>query len=228
VFSGSTYEVHHTRSTSAYWAIPDHVSDRLANSNSRLRIHAEYRVPQLQRVLCGVVVAARFFPPQSAGWRAADRRAPSASITMRVQSDKHCNTRLASAAVAEETGGTLGLWQGRYVAINNTTPVDLSDDVRSAGAGRISLQRGDGYAHGGIPVLRALRVFVDAGEHPAPGRRMTTRSAAHCTGDLFDLSVGSRIVPQRTLQGGFDLTAINVTNKYALYNFCRRSAERTT
>jgi len=92
-------------------------------------------------------VAARFFPPQSAGLAPLRRQAVlrSASITMRSSiRQRICNTRLASAgrgrrklAVRLGPGGRVGTVCDQQHYASRPERID----VRSAGAGRISLQR---------------------------------------------------------------------------------------
>ena len=60
---------------------------------------------------------------------------------------------------------------------------------------------------------------MSASQHPEP--RTTTRThPASPPRNLFDLSVGQEnIFHKERYKLDLDLTAINVTNKYALYNF---------
>jgi len=63
---------------------------------------------------------------------------------------------------------------------------------------------------------------------PAPNTATRQESAAHCARNLFDASLGKdNIFHKERFKTNLDFTAINVTNKYALYNFLSHLAART-
>ncbi len=69
---------------------------------------------------------------------------------------------------------------------------------------------------------RGVAVYLQAGNDiPAPGtERQRPRPTAHSHPRTFDATVGKdNIFRASRYKMNLDLTAINITNKYALYNF---------
>jgi hypothetical protein len=177
-------------------------------------------------------VAARFFPPQSAGAGAAPQ---TGGQPFRIDHDEKFNqtTHLQYTL----TRGKLlnGLWSGfnwRYdsgmvagavpFAVNNTTSVDLSGLTN------------DQQAEAGL-TCNGVKATLAAGFHscapsqyssslvsiPTPGTENDDKNPPRIAPrNLFDASLGKdNIFHAKRYKTNFDLTAINVTNKYALYNF---------
>jgi hypothetical protein len=173
-------------------------------------------------------VAARFFPPQSAGAGAAPQ---TGGAPFRIDHDEKFN----QTTHLQYQIGKRGPWAGgnwRYdsglvagsvpYAINNTTPVDLSgltfDQQAQAGlaCNGVTATRTAGFQSCAPSEYSSTLVSI-----PAPGTENDDKNPPRIAPrDLFDLSVGQQNLFRRErYKVDFDLTAINVTNKYALYNF---------
>jgi hypothetical protein len=107
-------------------------------------------------------------------------------------------------------------------AINTTTPVDLSsltfDQQAQAGitCGGVAATRTSGFQSCAPSQYSSSLVSI-----PAPGTENDDKNPPRIAPrNLFDLSVGQEnIFHKERYKLDLDLTAINVTNKYALYNF---------
>ena len=101
-------------------------------------------------------------------------------------------------------------------------PVDLSGlTPRPAVRSGHHLRRGEGHPHCGIHFLPALQYSSSLVSIPAPGTENDDHNPPRIAPrNLFDVSIGQQNIFHREhYKTDFDLTAINVTNKYALYNF---------
>jgi hypothetical protein len=178
-------------------------------------------------------VAARFFSPQVGGLGTVPTTTPGQAF--RIDHDEKLNQTTHVQYQFAKHGPLNGVWAGwnwRYdsgqvagampFAVNSTTPVDLSGLTY------------DQQAQSGI-ICNGVRATVTAGFQsclpsqytsslitiPAPGTenddhnppRMQPRS-------LFDASLGQdNIFHKDRYKVNLNLTAVNVTDKYALYNF---------
>ncbi len=173
-------------------------------------------------------VAARFFPPQSAGAGAAPQ---TGGAPFRIDHDEKFN----QTTHLQYQIGKHGPWAGgnwRYdsglvagsvpFATDNTTPVDLSgltfDQQAQAGltCNGVTATRTAGFQSCAPSEYSSTLVSV-----PAPGTENDDKNPPRIAPrNLFDLSVGQQnLFRKERYKVDFDLTAINVTNKYALYNF---------
>jgi hypothetical protein len=173
-------------------------------------------------------VAARFFPPQSAGAGATPQ---TGGAPFRIDHDEKFN----QTTHLQYQIGKRGPWAGgnwRYdsglvagsvpYAINTTTPVDLSsltfDQQAQAGitCGGVAATRTSGFQSCAPSQYSSSLVSI-----PAPGTENDDKNPPRIAPrNLFDLSVGQEnIFHKERYKLDLDLTAINVTNKYALYNF---------
>jgi len=178
-------------------------------------------------------VAARFFSPQVGGLGTVP--ATTAGQAFRIDHDERFNEATHVQYQFPKRGRLTGAWAGwswRYdsgqvagampFAVNASTPVDLSG---------LSY---DQQAQSGI-ACNGLRATVTSGFQscqpsqytsalisiPAPGTENDDRNPPRIAPrSLFDASVGQdNIFHKEHYKVNLDLTAVNVTDKYALYNF---------
>jgi hypothetical protein len=173
-------------------------------------------------------VAARFFPPQSAG---AGATVGQSGTPFRIDHDEKFN----QTTHMQYQIGKRGPWAGgnwRYdsglvagsvpFATDTTTPVDLSgltfDQQAQAGliCNGVAATRTAGFQSCAPSQYSSSLVSI-----PAPGTENDDKNPPRIAPrNLFDLSVGQQnIFHKERYKVDLDLTAINVTNKYALYNF---------
>lgn len=173
-------------------------------------------------------VSARFFPPQSAGAGAAPQ---TGGQPFRIDHDEKFN----QTTHVQYQIGKRGPWAGanwRYdsgmvagqmpFAVNATTPVDLSgltfDQQAQAGilCGGVAATHTSGFTSCAPSQYSSSLVNV-----PAPGSENPDKNPPRIAPrNLFDLSVGQQnLFHKERYKVDLDLTAINITNKYALYNF---------
>ena len=173
-------------------------------------------------------VAARFFPPQSAGAGAAPQ---TGGQPFRIDHDEKFN----QTTHMQYQFGKRGPWVGgnwRYdsglvagsvpFATDTTTPVDLGgltfDQQAQAGitCGGVAATRTAGFQSCAPSQYSSSLVSI-----PAPGTENDDKNPPRIAPrNLFDLSLGQEnIFRKERYKLDLDLTAINVTNKYALYNF---------
>ncbi len=179
-------------------------------------------------------VAARFFPPQSAG---AGATVGQSGTPFRIDHDEKYNqTTHLQYTVSHDGHWVNGLWSGfnwRYdsglvagsvpFATDTTTPVDLSgltaDQQFEAGL------TCDGVAatlaNGGFTSCDPAGYTSKLVQIPAPGTENDDHNPPRIAPrNLFDVTLGkNNIFNKEHFKTDLDLTAINVTNKYALYNF---------
>jgi hypothetical protein len=192
-------------------------------------------VPQFHGVSAYFVassVSARFFPPQSAGAGAAPQ---TGGQPFRIDHDEKFNQ--TTHLQYTYSHGTLlrGLWSGfnwRYdsglvagavpFATDNTTPVDLSgltnDQQAQAGitCNGVKATLTQGFSSCAPAEYASSLVSI-----PAPGTENDDKNPPRIAPrNLFDASLGKdNLFHKDRYKVDFDVTAINVTNKYALYNF---------
>jgi hypothetical protein len=173
-------------------------------------------------------VAARFFPPQSAGAGAAPQ---TGGQPFRIDHDEKFNqTTHLQYQIGKRGPWTGGNW--RYdsglvagavpFATDTTTPVDLSgltfDQQAQAGitCGGVAATRTAGFQSCAPSQYASSLVSI-----PAPGTENDDKNPPRIAPrNLFDLSIGQQnIFRKERYTVDLDLTAINITNKYALYNF---------
>jgi hypothetical protein len=173
-------------------------------------------------------VAARFFPPQSAG---AGATVGQSGTPFRIDHDEKFN----QTTHVQYQIGKRGPWAGgnwRYdsglvagsvpFATDTTTPVDLSgltfDQQAQAGliCNGVAATRTAGFQSCAPSQYSSSLVSI-----PAPGTQDPDKNPSRIAPrNLFDLSVGQHnLFHKEHYKVDLDLTAINVTNKYALYNF---------
>jgi hypothetical protein len=173
-------------------------------------------------------VAARFFPPQSAGAGAAPQ---TGGQPFRIDHDEKFN----QTTHVQYQIGKRGPWAGgnwRYdsgmvagavpFAVNGTTPVNLSgltfDQQAEAGltCNGVAATRTAGFQSCAPSQYSSSLVSI-----PAPGTENDDKNPPRIAPrNLFDLSVGQQNMFRTDhYKVDLDLTAINITNKYALYNF---------
>src|ERR1035437_7222436 len=177
-------------------------------------------------------VAARFFPPQSAGAGAAPQ---TGGLPFRIDHDEKFN-QTTHLQYTYSRGKVLnGLWGGfnwRYdsglvagavpFATDTTTPVDLSgltnDQQFQAGitCNGVKATRTAGFQSCAPSAYSSSLVAI-----PAPGTENDDKNPPRIAPrNLFDASIGKdNLFRANRYKVNFDMTAINVTNKYALYNF---------
>ena len=177
-------------------------------------------------------VAARFFPPQVAG---AGATVGHARLPFRIDHDEKFNQTTHLQYTFSHGKELNGLWGGfnwRYdsgqvagqmpFAANSTDPVNLSGLTN------------DQQAQAGI-MCNGVKATLIAGFQscapsaysssllsvPAPGTENDDKNPPRIAPrNLFDASVGKdNLFHKDRYKMNLDLTAINVTNKYALYNF---------
>jgi len=173
-------------------------------------------------------VAARFFPPQVAG---AGATVGQSGQPFRIDHDEKFNQ---STHVQYQIGkrGPWAGWNWRYdsglvagampFATDSTTPVDLSGLTADQ-------QFESGITCGGVKATRTVGFTSCAPSQytsslvsiPAPGTENDDKNPPRIAArHLFDLSVGQQnIFRTERVKMDLDLTAVNITNQYALYNF---------
>ena len=177
-------------------------------------------------------VAARFFQPQSAGAGATPQ---TGGLPFRIDHDEKFN-QTTHAQYTYSHGKLLnGLWGGfnwRYdsglvagavpFATDSTTPVDLSgltnDQQFQAG---ITCNGVKATLTAGFQSCAPSQYSSSLVSIPAPGTENDDKNPPRIAHrDLFDASIGKdNLFRANRYKVNFDMTAINVTNKYALYNF---------
>jgi hypothetical protein len=188
-------------------------------------------VPQFHNISAYFIassVAARFFPPQSAGAGAAPH---SGSLPFRIDHDEKFN----QTTHVQYQFGKRGPWAGgnwRYdsgmvagsvpFATDATTSVDLSgltfDQQAEAGltCNGVKATRNSGFPSCAPSDYTSSLVTI-----PAPGTESDDHNPPRIAPrNLFDITVGQdNLFHAKRYKLNLDLTAINVTDKYALYNF---------
>ena len=218
-------------------------------------LHVE--VPQIHGISAYTVmssVAARFFPPQSAGAGAAPGQG---GYAFRIDHDEKFNqTSHLQYTFSHDGSWFNGLWSGfnwRYDSglvagsvpcYNVTDPNSLCNPIN--GGASITLPGGvagvdlsgltpdqqfeagltcDGVAatiaNGGFTSCDAAGYTSKLVTIPAPGTENDDHNPPRIAPrNLFDVSIGkNNLFNKERFKTDLDLTAINVTNKYALYNF---------
>ena len=177
-------------------------------------------------------VAARFFQPQSAGAGATPQ---TGGLPFRIDHDEKFN-QTTHAQYTYSHGKLLnGLWGGfnwRYdsglvagavpFATDNTTPVDLSgltnDQQFQAGltCNGVKATLAAGFQSCAPSQYSSSLVSI-----PAPGSENDDKNPPRIAPrNLFDASIGKdNLFHANRFKTNLDITAINVTDKYALYNF---------
>ncbi|HVZ82984.1 MAG TPA: TonB-dependent receptor [Terracidiphilus sp.] len=173
-------------------------------------------------------VAARFFPPQVAGAGATPQ---TGGQPFRIDHDEKFNQ---STHVQYQIGkrGPWAGWNWRYdsglvagsvpFATDSITPVDLSgltyDQQFEAGitCGGVKATPTSGFTSCAPNQYSSSLVSI-----PAPGTENDDKNPQRIAPrNLFDLSVGQQNIFRREhFKTDLDLTAVNITDKYALYNF---------
>jgi hypothetical protein len=177
-------------------------------------------------------VAARFFPPQVAG---AGATVGHAGLPFRIDHDEKFNQTTHVQYTVSRGKALNGLWSGfnwRYdsgqvagqmpFAINSTSPVDLSglsyDQQFQAGisCGGVKATPGSGFQSCAPSAYSSSLVKI-----PAPGTENDDKNPPRIAPrNLFDVSIGKdNLFHKDRYKMNLDLTAINVTNESALYNF---------
>jgi len=192
-------------------------------------------VPEFHGVSAYMVassVAARFFQPQSAGAGATPQ---TGGLPFRIDHDEKFN-QTTHVQYTYSRGKLLnGIWGGfnwRYdsglvagsvpFATDTTTPVDLSgltkDQQFQAG---ITCNGVKATLTAGFQSCAPSQYSSSLVSIPAPGTENDDKNPPRIAPrDLFDASLGKdNIFHANRYKLNLDLTAINVTNKYALYNF---------
>jgi hypothetical protein len=173
-------------------------------------------------------VSARFFPPQSAGAGAAPQ---TGGQPFRIDHDEKFNQTTHLQYQFGKRGPWAG-WNWRYdsglvagampYATDSTTPVDLSSLTPDQ-------EFEAGISCDGVPATPTLGfTSCDAAGYtsslvsiPAPGTENDDHNPPRVAPrNLFDATVGqNNIFRAQRYKMNLDVTAINLTNKYALYNF---------
>jgi hypothetical protein len=173
-------------------------------------------------------VAARFFPPQSAGAGAAPQ---TGGQPFRIDHDEKFNqTTHMQYQISKRGPWVGGNW--RYdsglvagavpFAADTTTPVDLSgltfDQQAEAG---ITCNGVKATPTAGFRSCAPAQYSSSLVSIPAPGTENDDKNPPRIAPrNLFDLTIGKdNIFHAQRYKLNLDMTAINVTNKYALYNF---------
>jgi len=177
-------------------------------------------------------VAARFFPPQVAGAGATPQ---TGGQPFRIDHDEKFNQTTHLQYQIPQGRFVKGIWGGfnwRYdsglvagsipYAINNTTPVDLSgltyDQQFQAGitCNGVKATPTSGFSSCAPNQYTSSLVSI-----PAPGTENDDKNPPRIAPrSLFDATLGKdNIFHADRFKTDFNLTAINFTNKYALYNF---------
>ncbi len=197
-------------------------------------------------------VAARFFPPQSAGAGAAPGQG---GYAFRIDHDEKFNqTTHLQYTVSHEGSWVNGLWSGfnwRYDSglvagsvpcYNVTDPNSLCNPINGGASITIGGQPGvdlsgltpDEQFEAGI-ICNGVAATPTSGfdsclasqyksqlvQIPAPGTENDDKNPPRIAPrNLFDVTIGkNNIFNREHYKTNLDLTAINVTDKYALYNF---------
>jgi hypothetical protein len=177
-------------------------------------------------------VAARFFQPQSAGAGAAPQ---TGGLPFRIDHDEKFNQTTHLQYTLTRNNWLNSLWGGfnwRYdsglvagsipFATDNTTPVDLSgltyDQQFEAG---ITCNGVKATPTSGFTSCAPSQYSSSLVSIPAPGTENDDKNPPRIAPrNLFDATLGKdNLFHAERYKVNFDLTAINVTNKYALYNF---------
>ena len=178
-------------------------------------------------------VAARFFPPQSAG---AGATVGQGGSPFRIDHDEKFNeTTHLQYTVSRDGSWFNGFWSGfnwRYdsglvagavpFAADTTTPVDLSgltfDQQAEAG---LTCNGTKATFTAGFQSCAPSQYSSTLVSIPAPGTENDDHNPPRIAPrSLFDVSIGkNNIFNKEHFKTDLDLTAINFTNKYALYNF---------
>ena len=177
-------------------------------------------------------VAARFFPPQVAG---AGATVGHAGLPFRIDHDEKFNETTHVQYTLARGKMLNGLWGGfnwRYdsgqvvgqmpFAANSATPVNLSglsnDQQFQAGIMCNGVKATLGAAFQSCVPSQYSSSLVTI---PAPGKENDDKNPPRIASrNLFDASIGKENLFHRDrFKTNLDLTAINLTNKYALYNF---------
>lgn len=173
-------------------------------------------------------VAARFFPPQVAG---AGATVGKSGQPFRIDHDEKFNQTVHVQYQFGKRGPWAG-WNWRFdsgqvagaipFAVDNTTPVDLSgltNDQQfqagiTCGGVKATLQQGFTSC---APSQYASRLI----NLPAPGTQNPDKNPARMVPrNLFDLSIGQdNIFRADRYKVDLNVTAVNLANQYALYNF---------
>ncbi len=192
-------------------------------------LHVE--VPELHHFSAYAVmssVAARFFPPQVAG---AGATVGQSGQPFRIDHDEKFN----ETTHVQYQFGKRGPWGGanwRFdsgqvagsmpFASDGTTPVDLSgltnDEQFEAG---ITCNGVKATPTAGFESCAPSQYGSTLVKIPAPGMENDDKNPPRIASrNLFDVTVGQQnIFHKERYKTDFDLTAVNVTNEYALYNF---------
>jgi hypothetical protein len=173
-------------------------------------------------------VAARFFPPQSAG---AGATVGQSGAPFRIDHDEKFNQTTHVQYQIGKRGPWAG-WNWRYdsglvagsvpFATDNATPVDLSgltfDQQAEAG---ITCNGVAATLTAGFLSCASSKYSSSLVSIPAPGTENDDKNPPRIAPrNLFDATVGQQnLFHAEHYKVDLDLTAINVTNKYALYNF---------
>ena len=177
-------------------------------------------------------VAARFFPPQVGG---LGTTVGQNGLPFRIDHDEKFNETAHVQYQFAKNGRLKGLWAGwnwRYdsglvagampFATDTTTPVDLSgltyDQQAQSGitCGGVAATRAAGF-HSCMPSQYNSSLIAI----PAPGTENDDHNPPRVAPrSLFDASVGQdNIFHKERYKVNVDLTAVNLTDKYSLYNF---------
>lgn len=200
--------------------------------NSKIPGYAlNLEVPQIHNFSAYVVmssVAARFFPPQVAG---AGATVGQSGQPFRIDHDEKLNQTTHLQYQFGKRGPWAG-WNWRYdsgqvagampFAVNDTTPVDLSgltyNQQAQAGIACNGVRATPQSGFGSCAPSQYTSSLITI---PAPGTQNDDKNPARIAPrNLFDLSVGQQnIFHKERFKTDLDLTAVNLTNEYALYNF---------
>lgn len=173
-------------------------------------------------------VAARFFGPQVAG---AGATVGQSSDPFRIDHDEKFNENAHLQYQVGKSGPWVG-WNWRYdsglvageapYAASATGTVDLSgltyDQQAQAGltCGGVAATRSAGFSSCAASQYGSTLLSI-----PAPGTENDDKNPPRIAPrNLFDMSVGQQnLFRAKRLKTDLTLTAVNLTNKYALYNF---------
>jgi hypothetical protein len=177
-------------------------------------------------------VAARFFQPQSAGAGATPQ---TGGLPFRIDHDEKFNQTTHVQYTYSRGKALNGMWGSfnwRYdsglvagavpFATDNTTPVDLSgltnDQQFQAG---IACNGIKATLTAGFQSCAPSQYSSSLVSIPAPGTENDDHNPPRIAPrDLFDASIGKdNLFHANRYKVNLDMTAINITNKYALYNF---------
>jgi hypothetical protein len=177
-------------------------------------------------------VAARFFPPQVGG---LGTTVGQNGLPFRIDHDEKFNETTHGQYQFAQKGPLTGLWAGgnwRYdsglvagampFAVDATTPVNLSgltfDQQAQSGitCGGVKATLTAGFQSCAPSAYASTLISI-----PAPGTENDDHNPPRIAPrSLFDASLGQdNIFHKERYKVNLDLTAVNVTNKFALYNF---------